>query len=286
MYEKFYGFRERPFSLTPDPDFMFLARYHRAGLTMLEYSMLNHTPVSLITGEIGCGKTTLIRYLLERLEQNVTVGLISNTNRSFGKLMQWVCLAFGLQFRGKDDAELYDDFTTFLIKEYAAGRHVVLIVDEAQNLSRDLLEELRVLSNINADKHTVLQIILVGQPELRDTVRLPELKQLAQRIGVDQHIYPLDSREAKQYIWHRLRVAGGRVNTFRTAALDLIVAATGGVPRLINQLCDAALTYGYADRKQMIDWQIVQSAIEDRMRGGVFPGVRSAENVRAADSAG
>jgi type II secretory pathway predicted ATPase ExeA len=286
MYEKFYGFRERPFSLTPDPDFMFLSRYHRAGLTMLEYGMMNHTPTSLITGEVGCGKTTLIRYLLNRLDSDVRVGLISNTNRSFGHLMQWVSMAFELPYKGEDDASLYDHFTRFLIHEYAAGRHVVLIVDEAQNLSSDLLEELRVLSNINADKHTVLQIILVGQPELRDTVRRPELKQLAQRIGVDQHIYPLDARETKQYIWHRLRVAGGRVTTFRSAAIDLITAASGGVPRLINQLCDASLVYGYAERKHTIDWKLAQGAIEMRVKGGVFPEARVAAGGAAPDRAG
>ena len=272
MYENWYGYSERPFSLTPDPAFMFLSRSHRTALTMLEYGLMNLTPVCVITGEIGCGKTTLTRYWLNQVEKTVTVGVISNTSRSFGRLMQWVSLAFGLSFQGLDDVSLYDNFTQFLIKEYAAGRHAVLVVDEAQNLSRELLEELRVLSNINADKHVVLQTILVGQPQLRDTIRSPVLVQLAQRIGVDEHIAPLDATEIKQYIWHRLRVARGKVSVFRPAALELVVAVSGGVPRLINQLCDGALVYGYADRKTQIDGPLMHRVIADRMRGGLFPG--------------
>ena len=280
MYESWYGFTERPFSLAPDPAYMFLARSHRSALVTLEYGLMNQSPFSLITGEIGCGKTTLIRYLLTKLEKSTTVGLISNTNRSIGRLMQWVCLSFGLPHQGLDDAALYESFTQFLIAEYAAGRHAVLIVDEAQNLSADLLEELRVLSNINADKHMVLQIILVGQPQLRDTVRLPELLQLAQRIGVDEHIEPLDIDETRQYIWHRLRVAGGEVSVIRGRAMALVTRASGGVPRLINQLCDRALTYGYSQQVQQIDHHLMRQAIEDRLRGGVFP-VRKRTETRA-----
>lgn len=280
MYESWYGFTERPFSLAPDPAYMFLARSHRSALVTLEYGLMNQSPFSLITGEIGCGKTTLIRYLLTKLEKSTTVGLISNTSRSIGRLMQWVCLSFGLPHQGLDDAALYESFTQFLIAEYAAGRHAVLIVDEAQNLSADLLEELRVLSNINADKHMVLQIILVGQPQLRDTVRLPELLQLAQRIGVDEHIEPLDIDETRQYIWHRLRVAGGEVSVFRGRAMALVTRASGGVPRLINQLCDRALTYGYSQQVQQIDHHLMRQAIEDRLRGGVFP-IRKRTETRA-----
>ncbi|MBS0398348.1 MAG: AAA family ATPase [Proteobacteria bacterium] len=280
MYESWYGFTERPFSLAPDPAYMFLARSHRSALVTLEYGLMNQSPFSLITGEIGCGKTTLIRYLLTKLEKSTTVGLISNTSRSIGRLMQWVCLSFGLPHQGLDDAALYESFTQFLIAEYAAARHAVLIVDEAQNLSADLLEELRVLSNINADKHMVLQIILVGQPQLRDTVRLPELLQLAQRIGVDEHIEPLDVDETRQYIWHRLRVAGGEVSVFRGRAMALVARASGGVPRLINQLCDRALTYGYSQQVQQIDHHLMRQAIEDRLRGGVFP-VRKRTETRA-----
>ncbi len=182
MYEAYYGFRERPFQLTPDPEFMFLAKHHRMGLSVLEYGLAQQTPVSLLTGEVGCGKTTLIRYLLNRVEKETTVALISNTSRKMGNLLQWVAMAFGLPYRDRDDVSLYDELTQFLVAQYAMGKQSVLVVDEAQNLSTALLEELRVLSNINADKHVVLQIILVGQPELVTAIRSPGMSQLAQRI--------------------------------------------------------------------------------------------------------
>lgn len=281
MYEQFYGFRERPFQLTPDPQYMFLAPQHRGGLTMLEYSLTQHTPISLITGEIGCGKTTLIRYLLEKLGKDVTVALVSNTVRGFGRLLQWVNMAFGLEFKGQDDAALYDTLTRFLIAEYAAGRQSLLIVDEAQNLGPELLEQLRVLSNLNADKHVILQILMVGQPELTDMVRHPNMIQLAQRIGVDYHLQPLEPTDCCLYVWHRLRVAGGRFHTIRRQAIDLIAEVSGGVPRLINQICDEALVYGYAERQKYIGPSIIRQVLEQRARSGIFPVVSSIESERS-----
>jgi general secretion pathway protein A len=272
MYEQFYGFRERPFQLTPDPEYMFLTQDHRAGITMLEYSLAQQMPLSLITGDMGCGKTTLIRYMLDNLYKDVTVGLISNTSRSFGRLMQWVALAFGLENVDRDDVTLYHEIAQFLIAEYAAGRNAVLIVDEAQNLELSLLEELRLLSNINSDKHVVLQIVLVGQPELRDMVKASSMRQLAQRIGIDYHLRPLGSEDCRHYALHRLRIAGGKVNLFGRDTLDLVHEATGGVPRLINQLCDAALVYGYAERQATISPQLMLDVIKERVSGGVFPG--------------
>ena len=169
MYESFYGLKEKPFALTPDPQFLYFAPPHRKALTMLEYSLASEAAFCLISGEVGSGKTTLIRHLLTNIEQTTTVGLISNTSFNFGRLLQWICMSFGLEHSGKDEVALYELFTRFLIDEYAKGHKVVLIVDEAQNLGAVRLEELRVLSNINADKHLLLQTILVGQPELRGT---------------------------------------------------------------------------------------------------------------------
>lgn len=271
MYERYYGFRERPFQLTPDPQYLFLARQHRGGLAMFEYSLTQRTPLSMITGEIGCGKTTLIRYLLNKLGQEVTVGLISNTTRTLGRLLQWVSISFGLEHRGMDDAELYDNFVRFLLDEYAAGRQTVLIVDEAQNLNLQLLEELRVLCNINSDKDVVLQTILVGQPELNDMVRTPGMEQLAQRIGVDYHLSPLAPLDCRLYVWHRLRVAGGRTSTFRKEAIDMAGETSGGVPRLINQLCDAALVHGFVERQKHIEAELMEQVIGERTKSGVFP---------------
>jgi type II secretory pathway predicted ATPase ExeA len=195
MYEAFYGFREKPFSLLPDAGFLYFSPKHRMALTLLEYGLMNQAGFTVISGDIGTGKTTLIRQLLSTIDPQLTVGLISNTHRTFGDLMQWIALAFALPHQGKDKVQLYHDFMAFIIDEYAQGRRTVLIVDEAQNMSAETLEELRMLSNVNADKDQVLQVILVGQRELRDTLRRPDLVQFAQRIGVDYHLEPLTEEE-------------------------------------------------------------------------------------------
>ena len=272
MYEKFYGFREKPFALTPDPAFLYFGRHHKRALLQLEYGLTNDAAFVLITGEIGAGKTTLIRHLLGRLTQNVTVGLMSNTVLDNGKVLRWVCAAFGIKPADNDDVTLYDAFIDFVIEEYASGRRVVLIVDEAQNLGRVRLEELRVLSNVNVDKHLVLQTILVGQPELRDMMKMPQLRQFAQRVGADYHIGRLDEDETFNYVRHRLRVAGSpRLDIFRTAALKLVHASSQGIPRLVNQLCDSALVYGYADERERIDAELMAEVVKDRCAGGIFP---------------
>src|ERR1039458_5765304 len=270
MYESFYGLKENPFTLTPDPQFLVLARPHRRALTQLEYSVSSAAAFCLITGEVGSGKTTLIRYLLGTVGQAVTVGLISNTNANFGRLLQWVCMSFGLDYSGKDDVALYDLFTHFLIDQYSKGHKVVLIVDEAQNLGRERLEELRVLSNINADKHLLLQTILVGQPELSTLIRTPQLLQLAQRISADYHLGALSADEAYNYVRHRLRVAGGRINLFRHAAIALAHETSRGIPRLINQYCEQALVYGYAEGRERIDGDLMAQVIEDRRSRGLI----------------
>lgn len=285
MYETFYRFKEKPFALTPDPQFLFLARHHRAALLQLEYGIVNQAVFSLITGEVGSGKTTLIRYLLGRVEKTVVVGLISNTSRSFSNLMQWLCLAYGLEHTARDEVSLYKTFEDFLIREYGRGHQVVLIVDEAQNLGPARLEELRVLSNLNADKHLLLQTILVGQPELRRLIRSPQLVQFAQRIGVDYHIGALSAEETRHYIWHRLRVAGGKASLIAPESIRLVHRYSYGLPRLINQLCDTALVYGYADRKEKIDHALMQQVISDRRANGVFPAAGPRERVVPANTA-
>jgi type II secretory pathway predicted ATPase ExeA len=269
MYESFYELQEKPFALTPDPQFLYLAPPHRQALTTLEYSLASDAAFCLITGEVGSGKTTLIRHFLHSIEQTVTIGLISNTTAHFGRLLQWVCMSFGLEHSGKDDVALYELFTRFLIDEYAKGHKVVLIVDEAQNLGQVRLEELRVLSNINADKHMLLQMILVGQPELRTLIRMPQLVQLAQRIGADCHIGALSAEESRRYIHHRLRVAGGRLNLFTFSAIMLAYENSRGIPRLINHYCDRALVYGYADGCARIDGALMAQVIQDRRSNGL-----------------
>ncbi|MGD8854659.1 MAG: AAA family ATPase, partial [Gammaproteobacteria bacterium] len=257
MYESFYGFREKPFSLLPDSGFLYLSSKHRMALTLLEYGLMNQAGFTVISGDIGTGKTTLIRELLNQIDPQIKVGLISNTHRTFGDLMQWIALAFDLPHQGKDKVTLYRDFMEFIIRQYGQGRRTVLIVDEAQNMSPETLEELRMLSNVNADKDQVLQIILVGQRELRATLRRPDLIQFAQRIGVDYHLEPLNEEETRDYIRHRCRTAGGAPDLFTDQACQQIHAATGGVPRLINMLCDTALVYGYAEQREKIDAALV-----------------------------
>ena len=272
MYENFYGFREKPFSLLPDAGFLFLSAKHRMALTLLEYGLMNQAGFTVISGDIGTGKTTLIRQLLNNIDPLITVGLISNTHRTFGDLMQWIALAFDLPHQGKDKVQLYHDFMEFIIGEYAQGRRTVLIVDEAQNLSAETLEELRMLSNVNADKNQVLQVILVGQRELRDTLRQPDLVQFAQRVGVDYHLDALTAEETSDYIQHRCRIAGGKPDLFSDQAREAVFAYSGGVPRLVNLLCDTALVYGYAEQRERIDAKLVNDVARDKQAGGLFSG--------------
>jgi type II secretory pathway predicted ATPase ExeA len=285
MYEAFYGLREKPFSLLPDPAFLYFSRKHQLTLTMLEYGLTNQAGFTVISGGIGTGKTTLIRHLLNNMEQDTTVGLISNTHRSFGDLLQWVLLAYDLDYRDKDQVGMYRAFVDFMIREYAEKRRTILIVDEAQNMAPETLEELRMLSNVNADKDQVLQVILVGQQELRDTLRRPELVQFAQRISVDYHLTALDAEETVAYIAHRLQVAGGPPNLFEHEASAAVHRYSGGVPRLINLLCDTALVYGFAEQRETIDARLVDDVARDKQQGGIFPGLGPADAAPESEKA-
>lgn len=270
MYESFYGLKEKPFSLLPDPAFLFLAKQHTSALAMLEHGLINQAGFTLITGDIGCGKTTLIRHLLNNVERNITVGVLSNTQRTIGELLQWVLLAFNLDYHGKEKVALYQTFLNFINAEYAKNRRTVLIIDEAQNLGVETLEELRMLSNVNADKDQVIQLILVGQPELRTVLARPELTQFSQRVAVDYALAPLSAEQTRSYITHRVRVAGGPGSLFNPPACEVIYHAARGVPRLINVLCDMALVYGYADGAKTITAEIAREVVEDKADSIVF----------------
>ena len=271
MYEAFYGFSEKPFSLLPDPSFLYLSPKHQKALTVLQFGMLNQAGFTVVTGEIGSGKTTLIRQLLAEVSDEVTVGLVSNTHRNFGELLQWVLLSFDLEYRDKKKVELYETLAEFILKEYSEDRRTVLIIDEAQNLDVESLEELRMLSNINSDKSQFLQLVLVGQPHLRDVLRQPEMHQFAQRIAVDYSLGTLSLEETWQYIRHRLKVAGGDPNIFDTKACAAVYYYSSGTPRLINSLCEQALVVGYAEQKKRIDVDIVCDVVRERQKGGIFP---------------
>ncbi len=270
MYEEFYGLRTNPFTLLPAPEFLYESRKHALGVSLLEYAVERRLLLSMITGEVGSGKTTIVRRLLNNLGDDVTVGLISNTHAGFGNLMQWVALAFDLPFKDRDKVELYHDFVEFLVDQYRQGRRTLLIVDEAQNLDVETLEELRLLTNVNADDHHVLQTLLVGQPELHDKLKRHELRQFAQRISVSHRVEPLDEAETAEYVRHRLRVAGGDPRIFHKNALRLIHRNSGGIPRIINTLCDQALVYGYADGKRQIDALLIADIARDRIDTGLY----------------
>ncbi len=268
MYESFYGFTERPFSILPDPKFLLLTKKHRMALTMLEYGMESQAGFTVVTGEIGAGKTTLIRKLLQRDDPNLTVGLVNNTQCSdAADLLRWIAFSFGIDFEGKSHVELYNVFIQFLIEEYAAGRRGLVIIDEAQQLGKQLLEQVRMLSNINADDHLLLQFILVGQPNLRDLLRDPELEQFAQRILVDYHLDRLDEKETIEYIAHRLTVAGGAADLISRDAARMVWRYSRGIPRLVNVICDTSLVYGFSEQVEKLDVKLVGEVIKDKQKG-------------------
>lgn len=270
MYEQFYGLSEKPFSIQPDPDFLFFSVRHSMAYAMLEYGIQNRAAFSVICGEIGCGKTTIVRHLLNNLEEQLTVGIVYNTHKDIDDLLGWIMLAFNQPYEGKSNLALFDEFQQFLIRSYAEDKRVVLIIDEAQNLTAGALESLRMLSNINADKDQLLQIILVGQPQLRDLLRNPELEQFYQRVSVDFFIPPLQPFEVDKYIQHRLHIAGRNQPLFTPGASRLIGEASRGIPRAINILCETCLVYGYSSNVEKIDINLVREVISDRNEYGVL----------------
>lgn len=264
MYEKFYGFSEKPFHIVPNPNFLYLSSKHQHALTYLEYGIREAMGFILLTGEIGTGKTTLIRYMLNQIEKEIEVAVIFNTNVSPNQLLSLLLQEFELEADGKDKAKNLDLIYQFLITKYAKRRRVLLIIDEAQNLSDEVLEEVRMLSNLQADDTLLLQIMLVGQPELKAKLKRPNLAQLTQRIAVNYHLLPLNREETGDYIQARLTKVGGSTELFNEDAIEEIYRASKGTPRSINLLCDAALVYGFADEVKQIDRETVLQVLADR----------------------
>jgi general secretion pathway protein A len=274
MYESFYGLREKPFSILPDPSFLYWADTHAKAVSMLEYGIISNAGISVITGEIGSGKTTLIRYLLNQIPADIKVGLLYNVQTGLGTMLEWVMMSLEQDVEStKSYVSLYERLQRFLIEQYAQGHRTIIIVDEAQNLDLKALEELRMMSNINVDKHHLLQIIISGQPELRERLSTPELSQFAQRVTSDFHLELLRANEVPQYINSRLFTAGASRPLFTHEACSLIYQLTKGTPRLINSLCDRCLTYGYADGAERITPEIVSLVMEDRRQFGALRAV-------------
>ncbi|WP_417525526.1 ExeA family protein [Marinovum sp.] len=264
LYNAHFGFRERPFSLSPDPDFLFWSKAHTRARAVLEYGLVTRAPLTVISGEVGTGKTTLIQELLRSITDDVTIGLISNARGDRGDLLRWLLGAFDLAApEGLDYVTLFQRFQEFVLSEYAESRHVALIVDEAQNLGADTLEELRMLTNINSGKDELLQIILVGQPELRDLIRQPEMRQFAQRVTAAYHLEPMDLDTTHRYITHRLQHAGGTGQEFTIEAVGHIHDEAQGIPRVINKLCDLALVYASSGEEKSVDVATIRELVDD-----------------------
>src|SRR5262245_6340933 len=286
MYEAFYGLREKPFSILPDPDLIYWGQTHRMAFAMLEFGVLNNAGFSVITGEVGAGKTTLVRHLLRKIDpKTINIGLISNTPQGRDELLQSIMVSLNLPFEGASPA-LLKTFQEFLYAHHARGRRTILIVDEAQNLNPDALEGLRMLSNINVDKSQFLQLMLVGQPQLKKMLSRPQMLQFAQRVSSDFHLKALRAEEVSLYIGFRLQAVGSQDHLFSKEACALIAEASAGIPRMINVLCDTALVYGFATSADLITTKLVQDVIEDKRNFGIFPLNGHGKTLKALNESG
>jgi general secretion pathway protein A len=264
MYESFFKLRIKPFDLLPDPRFIYLSKSHKKALTYLDYGIRERSGFILLTGEVGSGKTTLIRDLLEKHYEHVVLSKIFNTRVNSEQLLAMINDDFGLAVQGKDKVTLIRDLNGFLIDQYAGGNQPILIIDEAQNLSPDLLEEVRMLSNLEASNSKLLQIILVGQPELRTILAAPELRQLRQRININCHLQALSRAEIELYIARRLEVAGNSTAVhFSPESLDVIFRYSRGIPRLINIICDFLMLSAFAEETTELTIEMIHDVIGD-----------------------
>ncbi|MFH1457714.1 MAG: AAA family ATPase [Candidatus Omnitrophota bacterium] len=264
MYCKFYGLKERPFNVTSDPGFFFLSRKHKEALSHLLYGVSQRKGIIAVTGEIGTGKTTLCRFFLNQVNPNVRTAFILNPHFSELQLLEAIVRDFGITPKNKSKLGIVSDLNRFLLSESQLGNNIVLIVDEAQNLKPGQLEQIRLLSNLETEKDKLLQVVLVGQPELNQRLNLYDLRQLRQRIMVRFHITPLERDEVKSYINHRLKIAAcDKRLEFTDEAIIQISHFTSGVPRVINMLCDRALLAGFVAGTYCIDLNIVRKCVEE-----------------------
>jgi general secretion pathway protein A len=266
LYQTHFGLRQAPFNITPDPSFLYLSASHREGLAQLSYGIRARKGFVVLTGEVGTGKTTLIHALLNNLNGSAQTALIFSTIVSPGDLLRSVCEDFGLVEPKRPLGEIHDylvSLNKFLLESYRKGENCALIIDESQNLSAEVLESIRLLSNFETSKDKLLQILLVGQPELAVRLNSPELRQLKQRVMVRHHLRALSLQECCEYVFNRLKVAGGEQLIFTSNALEIIHSYSGGIPRLVNVLCDNALLTGYALGRKEIDTGIIREVAED-----------------------
>ncbi|MEO5802089.1 MAG: AAA family ATPase [Verrucomicrobiota bacterium] len=264
MYLEYYGLSEPPFNITPNPRFLFYSAKHREAFNHLLYGIRERKGFVQLTGEVGAGKTTLCRALLDQLGKTFSTALILNPVLDADQLIKAIAMEFGLNVKGLDRLETVAEINAFLLEQMAQGRESVLIIDEAQDLTNDLLEQVRLLSNLETDERKLLQIVLMGQPELRDRLNHHGLRQLRQRITVRYHLRPLKHGEIGQYIQHRLHISGGKGPPYFTAAaLWRIHRYSHGIPRLINALCDKCLLAGFVQDRDRINFRMVGRAIRE-----------------------
>jgi general secretion pathway protein A len=264
VYLDYYGLTEPPFDITPNPRFLFYSAKHREAYNHLLYGIRERKGFVQLTGEVGAGKTTLCRAMLEQLTENYSTALILNPILNADELMKAVAIEFGLDVYGMDRLDTIGRINDFLLWNVEQGKEAVLIIDEAQNLTEDLLEQVRLLSNLETDNRKLLQIVLMGQPELRERLNSHSLRQLRQRITVRYHLSPLSPAEINQYIQHRLQVSGARgTPRFTRAALWRIHHYTGGIPRLVNAVCDKALLAGFVNQREELGYRVIGAAIRE-----------------------
>ncbi|MGC9053719.1 MAG: ExeA family protein, partial [Candidatus Hydrogenedens sp.] len=264
MYESFYGLKEKPFSLTPDPKYLFLSEKHKEAFAHLLFGIKNRMGFIMVTGEIGTGKTTICRALLSQLDPDTELAFIFNPCLNPVELLKRILTEFGVQTKADTLLDLTDQLNEFLLSKSRQQKNCVLVIDEAQNLTPSVLEQIRLLSNLETEKEKLLQIVLIGQPELLDRLKLHELRQLNQRITARYHLNALDEQETRQYIAYRIHIAGGKKRIqFAPKAYKLIYKHSKGIPRLINSICDRALLVGYTREKKVIDQYIVKQALKE-----------------------
>jgi general secretion pathway protein A len=264
MYLDFYGFGENPFNVTSDPDFLYLSNTHREALSHLVYGINNRKGFIEITGEIGSGKTTLCKALISSLDESVKLSLVFNSSLQDSQLLEAVADDFGIKPERRAKVAFIRAINSFLLDQLQNNRNCVLIIDEAQNLKNSTLETIRMLSNLETNKEKLLQIVLVGQPQLRDKLNLPSMLQLRQRVSVRFHLMPLEKTEILSYISHRLNIAGGNDKlVFSDKAADRIFLYSEGIPRLVNLVCDKALLFGFVKETMFIDEGLVEQSIKE-----------------------
>ena len=264
MYTEFFGLSAKPFDLLPNPKFLYLSKGHRKALSYLQYGVQEHAGFTLLTGEVGSGKTTLVRDVINKISSDVTLSMIFNTRVDGHQLVAMINSDFGLDTEGKDKVQLITELNDFLLEECCSNRQPIIIIDEAQNLTAEGLEEIRLLSNLEADNFKMVQIILVGQPELKQIIAQPSLRQLRQRISISCHLNPLNREESEEYILHRLGTVGSRdCVTFLDGTFDAIYRFSGGVPRLINLICDFLLLSAFVEETRQIDMTLVEDAVNE-----------------------